>query len=540
MKNYFQIRHRRILRECFRGYNKLKASKNFSFIRSVKNNLTKIKLSKINNRNAYFIAQHTDVDPELVVRQYVLQFYTGQKFVRAFFRGLGANKPACLALPKDFRDFLFKRGIQSNQIQSALLWTLELFFRLANGLIFFFRTACINFTSRSSEFILDEHYSYFDDLSLVHLPSASHKTYDVMTWYSKIEQRDKRMAIFKHSVSASRTRTENNISIEYQPRPFHQIKGIKNNFYFIVWGFLAAVSAIKDLFLGRWWHALLFKEIVMAKAVQLSCKKSFAKEYLFHFSSNIYRPLWTYLPEAHGAKIICYFYSSFDQLKNPDIEETHEYEWSPTTWPKFLVWDYYQKEMLARIMPSNTELIVCGPAYFSDSSSKIPNATRPVIAVFNVDPHRKSSHFGISTIADYYANCPAVNYLFLIDIAEVTKTLGVNIYIKLKRDVGKRLPRSYRKCLSKIMQFGNVTIVPSDVSPFRLIENSDAVLSAPFSSPTIFGKYLDRPAAYYDAGDWINPNDPASRGQPILQGREQLERWIKESFEQIVDETEVR
>ena len=116
----------------------------------------------------------------------------------------------------------------------------------------------------------------------------------------------------------------------------------------------------------------------------------------------------------------------------------------------------------------------------------------------------------------------------------------MNIYIKLKRDVGNRLPRSYRKYLSKIMQFGNVAIVPSDVSPFRLIENSDAVLSAPFSSPTIFGKYLDRPAAYYDAGDWINPNDPAGRGQPILQGREQLERWIKRSFDQIVDETEVR
>ena len=179
----------------FQRLSQIKSRKEFSFIRSIKNSFTKIKLSKINNRNAYLISQHTDVDPELVVRQYVLQFYTGQKFVRAFLHGLGANTPACLALPKDFRNFLLTRSIQSNQIKSTLLWTLELFFRLANGFIFFFRTACTNFTSFSSEFILDEHYSYFDDLSLVHLPSASHKTYDVMTWYSKIEQRDKRMTI---------------------------------------------------------------------------------------------------------------------------------------------------------------------------------------------------------------------------------------------------------------------------------------------------------------------------------------------------------
>ena len=39
-------------------------------------------------------------------------------------------------------------------------------FRLANGFIFFFQTAWKNFTGRSSEFILDENYAYFDDLSL--------------------------------------------------------------------------------------------------------------------------------------------------------------------------------------------------------------------------------------------------------------------------------------------------------------------------------------------------------------------------------------
>ena len=142
------------------------------------------------------------------------------------------------------------------------------------------------FYERSSEFILDE-YSYFDDLSLSHLPSESHKTYDVITWYSKIEQRDKRMTIFKHSVPASPMRIENNVRIEFQPRPFHQILGIRNNLHFIVWGFSTAVSALKDLLLGKWWHALLFKEIVMAKAVQLSCKRALRGNICFIFQQHL-------------------------------------------------------------------------------------------------------------------------------------------------------------------------------------------------------------------------------------------------------------
>ena len=86
----------------------------------------------------------------------------------------------------------------------------------------------------------------------------------------------------------------------------------KNNLHFIVWGFATAVSALKDLLLGKWWHALLFKEIVMAKAVQLSCKKELCEGIFVSFFATFTDRLDIFARSTHGAEIICYFYSSFD------------------------------------------------------------------------------------------------------------------------------------------------------------------------------------------------------------------------------------
>ncbi len=506
----------------------MKQSGKLSSFRLLKNNAVKLRLSEVSNHNASLISEFSTCDAELVVRQFVLQSFMGQKFIRSILSGLGNDKPAVIAAPNSWRKFFRSEGIEILESESRKAWGLEILLHLMYGYYVFGTLVLRNFIDKSYDTQNHESYAYFYALSNNNLPSSLDESFDILSWYSKTKCRDVNITKFRHSVTSVPTQTNNGVSIEYEPPPYYKIKSTRDKFSFLFWGVNASLVALKDLTFGRWWHALLFREIVKAKAVQLSSTENFASEYLFYHSASVYRPLWTYVPDAAGSKIISYFYSSFDQPQINRECECQSYEWAPSTWPSFLVWDHYQKELLARDTHTETEIKVTGPIYFSDSSTKIPKSHRLALAVFNIDPQRASGHFGVSTLADYYDSCMAVHHRFLIEIAEVSEKLGVDIFVKPKRDIGNRLAKSYIRCVSEITRLDNVTIIPSDVSPFRLISQTNGALSAPFTSPTIYGAHLNRPAAYYDPCGWINSSDPAGRGQPILQGKDQLEVWTKD------------
>ena len=79
----------------------------------------------------------------------------------------------------------------------------------------------------------------------------------------------------------------------------------------------------------------------------------------------------------------------------------------------------------------------------------------------------------------------------------------------------------------KLSQFPNVLFVNPLISAQRVIDNSKAVISMPFTSTAHYGKNNGKQSVYYDPCNWIRADDKAAQGVPIYSTSEHLEEWIK-------------
>jgi polysaccharide biosynthesis PFTS motif protein len=278
---------------------------------------------------------------------------------------------------------------------------------------------------------------------------------------------------------------------------------------------------------GRWWIPLLLGEVIKSKVVDLMPMSRRSDRYLFHYSGSVYRPLWTYRFEQSSTEIICYFYSTYDQPSiGKESTDFSEVEFSLLNWPKFLVWDAFQKQKIENAIGDRYLVSIVGPVLFSDSFELSPDVVNDYVAVFNIDPHRISSFFGISTLADYYFNCPEVQIRFLLDLEKVCSELDIDIVIKYKRDIGERAVKSYLAHQGRLSGDKHVHFADPNISPLRIIEKSMAVVSAPFTSTALYGVRKRVPSVFYDPSGWIDPKDPSARDIKVISGIDSLRRWL--------------
>lgn len=277
----------------------------------------------------------------------------------------------------------------------------------------------------------------------------------------------------------------------------------------------------------------MLAEAIRATAVRLCPSERLATEYLFHYSGTIYRPLWTYEAEAKGSRIICYFYSTYEQPRMPDRDyESQRGDWGPATWPLYLVWDRDQDEQLRRDILGGFETLITGPIPFLAGISQAPVLPRKAVAVFDVEAHRLSSHFPFSTLGEYVAENPDFSERFLGDIQKVMSELGVTVAFKKKRESGNRSRKSYRRLVGELSAYSNFLVIPPEVAALQVIRECAAVISLPFTSTALFLREQNVPSIYYDPTGWIQRDDRAAHGIPTLIGIDELRAWARHVFEQ--------
>jgi len=116
---------------------------------------------------------------------------------------------------------------------------------------------------------------------------------------------------------------------------------------------------------GHWWHPLLLKEAALAAHVRMQPPELMAKDYMFHNTGYLYRPLWTYQAEEQGSRVLFYFYSTnCEPFKRPDGYPPLPYAWELMNWPHYLVWDTYQEEFVRRAVGERGDIHVVGPIWF--------------------------------------------------------------------------------------------------------------------------------------------------------------------------------
>jgi polysaccharide biosynthesis PFTS motif protein len=290
--------------------------------------------------------------------------------------------------------------------------------------------------------------------------------------------------------------------------------------------FLSAADALR----GHWWHALLLAEAAKANMIQLAEADALATDYLFHYSGTVYRPMWTYEAEKKGSRILCYFYSTSEQVKLPEGYESQRYEWGVASWPTYLVWDSYQAAQVRREMNEDATIKVVGPIWFSTSSLEPPTLSDKSIAVFDVEPHRNAAHFGFSTLAEYVGKHPNFQVRFLEDIYTVLSEFGIMMAFKGKRDIGNRGVKKYKNLVQQLAQSNNAILIDSNISALKLIERCKGIISMPFTSTALYMRDQGIPSIYYDPVSWLQKDDRGAHGIPILSGIDELREWVRSSF----------
>jgi len=192
-------------------------------------------------------------------------------------------------------------------------------------------------------------------------------------------------------------------------------------------------------------------------------------------------------------------------------------------WKRFIVWDIQQREFLKQYCPDAVYQIA-GIIDFTDNAAILNNYddTGIKIAVFDVTPSRliKYTSYGVS-IAPYYSE--ELSLQFFSDIGEIADHSKVNLLWKQKRIVGRRfVSKGFIKkrysIISKLFE-----VVAPGVSARKLVEESDAVISMPFTSTAIIAKELGKPSIYYDASGAVETD--VSHGTPVLKNIDELKNW---------------
>lgn len=468
--------------------------------------------------------EHYPYDRNKSVKQYYLNFIGGKKLLDAYllYKATGCSIKF-LPLHKIYQDYLIQNGINVSRFFCTLTFWLYMFLFWLYGLLYFFSTLVKSFIVKNTNG--DTDFFFFDRISKNNLPQPFNngKSYDIISWmidYLKL----KNVRVI-HPIPNINNFEHKNLEIRYGKAPFLVNFNEANKRQLL----FESYKKIANSFLSfDWSQCLLLKEdLDSIFYLHGSSKNHKLKGYIIPNHITIYRPLWTYAAENKKINIITYFYSTMN-LPLSLNGKTEDYAFKHLmNWPTNLIMNNDLKKELDINSNDSIKNILVKPIYFNTSALEIEYEKSCIISIYDIDPYKKSFHFGISTSNDYNLDEFEVHQNFLNDIIKSSSSDKVKFVIKPKRAQRKdRELKAYKRLLSKLNSLENVNVVSPEVSTFYLIEKSDLVISFPFTTPSFIAKKLNIKSIYYDSTTTLNQTDPAANGVEIIQSPEILKEII--------------
>lgn len=530
-----QRSRRRRLRHVMRGYRYLKRSGQLGKIAEVKEALTSTEINQCERRAAKFFFGAGFKDAELIIRQYLLVRVGGLNLNQALLYALGKFGSGVVhPLPPEWRKVVEQHGFKVARVRTALAWNSFVTLLLAYGMVSIARQLVGSVKEKIlPSFQVLGRFAYFDALTLGNLPRPckDERSHDIITWYQQWSGRVSDLDTFCHGVKGV---ASDGVAVVSVPSAIPPLTNCGPLIRFVGWSVAASTIAIIDCLRGRWWHALLLREASSAAMVRMLETDKLARDYLFHNSNWIYRPLWTYEAGKKGSRTTFYFYSTnCEGFKRPNIYPLLPYGWRAMNWPHYLVWDYYQADFVRQAVGESASITVVGPIWFYAGRIEARHLPQKAVAVFDVQPVRSAFYQTLGIELEYYT--PNTANQFLSDVYCVLREYEGTMVLKRKRKIGKLAHPKYRQFVQKFDGQMNFVAVDPDVSALRLIEDCVAVISMPFTSTALLGRDLGKPSVYYDPCGLIQRDDKAAHGIEILCGVEQLREWMGFVMKQGVD-----
>ena len=516
------------LKRAMRGYRRLKAAGEIGRVAAVKEALTNTPACQPAASAMRFLGVD-NVEAELAVRQFLLVRRVATGLGEALLESVGNHDaPVRYALPMKWRQVLRSHGFPVAEGLSALLWAGFSALYLANGLFTVFKLALANAAGLvGAKGRTHGRYVYFDALGTGNLPSAGNDgdNYDIVNWYLGWAQRAPDIDQVCHGVANAGARFTGSTPVVSMRSPLLPIDSRAASARFFLWGAVSGCAALLGLLRGNWWPALMLGEAAKAAQVRFQEPVLLARDYLFHNSNWIYRPLWTYEAERKGARVIFYFYSTnCEKFRHAGAYPSLAYGWQAMTWPRYIVWDEYQAAFVRRAAGAAAQIDVVGSISFSSGDKVLQALPAHFIAVFDVQPMRDAVYQPLGIDFEYYV--PGNANHFLMDIQSATSGTGQIMVLKRKRNVGSKVHPSYVNTINSLSKSDNYLEIDPDTAATALIAQCSGVVSAPFTSTALIGRDLGKPSVYYDPHGVCEKDDRAAHGIPIVSGRMELLAWL--------------
>lgn len=522
------------LRRILRGYRRMKESGSISTIDKIQYELTKQLLPVPANLQKK--CNQFKIPIEKVLQQYLLSKYVVNHLPQYILESQGRiNKPRNLRvkLPFIWQRILVNNGLNVSYFHSSVYWYFECIASLFRGVFLLVYFLAQFFIKKNNISVDEASYVYF-----YQTPSESlinnYKNFsnidnyqDLYKWYSiNIYKKSEKLIIFHSAKNKINIQTEG-YNVIYKKSPFPRLCNILNFIKFLFFGVALFLYSFLTTLLGKWQFAILYGEILKSYLIYFSEKNILAKEYIFNNSGWVYRPLWTYLAELRGSKIIFFFYSTnCEKIKLINNSSLYNIGWDSSTWNNFLVWDQRQKEFVEEFSSPDASITVVGPIPLLPDFVRISvNVKTPVIALFDVSPMRTTVYNSLGLGWEYYI--PEVVNKFILDVVTVAKKNNCTILFKSKRDVGARSHPLYRSLLSKLSNCENFIEIDSAVSAEELLRCSHCSISMPYTSTAVIGKFRGVPSFFYDSTGMCIDDDPAAHGIQVIKNQDSLNDLIK-------------
>lgn len=526
--NFIKIYRRGQMRRVMRGYRNLKLSGRLSQVDAVKQELSKTSLGLTDRHFSSAVIGPELANGEVSLRQYLLVRIGGQGLNRALLVSLSDEKSRVVYfLPKQWRKIINMHGFNVAHRRSAILWQLYVATLFFYGVIRIFKIALKCGKKSNAAAANAKIYVHFFGLSAENLPrkNSSNERKDIISWYLRWPSRVLGIEAVHHNVCTELPSSMGGISIVSQINMLPDLKGIVAFIKYSSFALYASAIAALDFLRGRWWHALLLNQAALAIQVRILSRASLAREYMFHNSDWIYRPLWTYEAERKGSKITFYFYSTnCEGFQQSEDQVPIPYGWKAASWSHYLVWDEFQASFVRRAVGDYAQVSVVGAICFKDGS-RVRNKISPKsIAVFDVTPPR-DYHLRLTAPSFHYYK-PETVISFIRDIHGLLSDFSVDLVWKQKRKIDRLAHPVYRKFIEEVGRQSNFITIDPDVSPDDLISACVATISMPFTSTALIAKQMGKPSIYYDPIGMLRKDDNAAHGIPILSGPDELSDWL--------------
>ncbi|MDB2672561.1 polysaccharide biosynthesis PFTS motif protein [Flavobacteriaceae bacterium] len=502
----------------YKEYIKLRRSKGQSELRKIQAGLGEIDF------NIPYSSEY-GYDRSLSVKQFVLQFLSGKRLIEAilYARRTGLSVKF-LPLPKAYQNYLIDQGVNISRLFCSLTFYVYCFIFWVYGVIYLLKALFKSYQELALK--AGDDLIYFDKISFNNLPNPypDGSSYDIITW--AIQHFQLKEKIICHPIKGIKTTQYLQNQVQYKSNPI-SVQVSKGNFKEVV--LKPILHSIAVLFSFKWDQFWLLKQDIEAIFYrQGSPTNKQLKKYIIPNHVTTYRPIWTYQAEQNGVEIITYFYSTSSEPKAWDQKEWDYQFYHLMNWPINLVMDKFQKDKLDLKASKNSINQLVSPICFSTNNIEIKSDQRIKIALFDIDPQRKSQHFGISSYNDYDYDEYAIHESFFEDLIFSPKSKQFKFYIKPKRKQQKsRQLEKYNILLEKLAKIENVDIINSDISYLYLTEKTDISISFPFTSPSIVAKNLHKKTAFYDPSGKIALDDPGAFGVKILNKKEEIQSWME-------------